>query len=457
MSQCRCSGNPLEQTTTLGEQRPTTLGEQRPTRREFLSVGALSTLGLSLGDLLWAEQARAESGESSGPAPKAKSVIHIFLPGGIAHQESFDPKPLAPLEYRGSFKAIDTKLPGVQFCETLPRLAQIADKLTVIRSMTHGEAAHERGTHNMFTGYKPSPAIVYPSLGSVVSHELGPRQNLPPYICIPNQPNPYAGTGYLGSSFGPFGLGADPASDGFQVRDLSLPKGVDDARFAKRRSMLDAVNSHFASLEKSDAIDAMDTFYQRAYSLISSPEARAAFQIDKEPDTLRDQYGRNAAGQRMLLARRLVEAGVRIVTLTYGSWDMHRNIVPGFKRQAPDLDVALATLIGDLEQRGMLDDTLVMLSSEFGRTPKINSDAGRDHFPRVFSIALAGGGVKRGLVYGSSSATASEVENDPIGPADLFATVYHLLGVEFEKKLIAAGNRPIDIVRNGQPRKELLV
>src|SRR5262249_14892123 len=188
---------------------------------------------------------------------------------------------------------------------------QLADKLTICRGMTHGEAAHERGTHNMFTGYKPSPAIVFPSFGSVVSHELGVRNNLPPYVCVPNQPTTFAGSGYLSSSFAPFSLGSDPAAGGFKVQELALPGGVTGDRFATRRTMLDAVNDHFAKKEKADNLDAMDTFYQRAYGLISSEKARLAFDIDKEPAKLRDEYGRNPAGQRMLMARRLVEAGVR--------------------------------------------------------------------------------------------------------------------------------------------------
>ena len=417
----------------------------RPNRREFLTVGALGVLGVSLADLLVVEAA-----ESKGAAAaKAKSIIHIFLPGGMAQQESFDPKPYAPLEYRGSFGVVNTKIPGVVFCETMPQIAKIADKITVIRSMTHGEAAHERGTHTMFTGYQPSPALVFPSMGSVISHELGPRENLPPYVCIPNEPNPYAGTGYLSSSFGPFSLGADPAGRGFKVRDLSLPQGIGAQRFAERQTMLEAVNAHFAQAEKSDALSAMDTFYQRAYSLISAPKAREAFNIDAEPAQVREAYGMNPAGQRMLLARRLIAAGVRMVALTYGGWDFHRAIVPATRQEAPALDKAFAALVADLDRTGLLDTTLVMVSSEFGRTPKINGNAGRDHWPRVFSILMAGGGIQRGLVYGSS--------NDPLTPPDLFATMYHLLGVDYQKKLLAPGNRPIDIVRGGKVRGDLLV
>lgn len=439
MSQCKCPGNPLSQ----------------PNRRDFLTVGALGFLGFSLADLLRAEIARAAEPAAPPPA-KAKSVLHVFLPGGLAHQESFDPKPYAPLEYRGAMGVIKTAIPGEVFCESLPETAKIADKLTVVRSMTHGEAAHERGTHNMFTGYRPSPAIVYASLGSVVSHELGSRENLPPYVCIPNQPNPYAGPGYLSSSFGPFSLGADPASGGFKVRDLSLPGGVDDARFTRRRSALDAVNAHFAAKEKSDDLDAMNSFYQRAYSLISSPKAREAFNLDAEPAAIRDEYGRNEAGQRLLMARRLLAAGVRVVSTTYGGWDFHNDIHNATKRQMPAFDKAFAALVRDLDRTGLLNETIVMVSSEFGRTPKINKDAGRDHWPKVFSVVVAGGGFKRGYIHGTSNATASEPDSSPVGPSDLFATVYQLLGIDYHKRLMAAGNRPINIIRDGDSVSPLL-
>ncbi len=411
--------------------------------------------GLTLADLLRI-QARAEL-KNYAPIPaKADSVIHIFLPGGIAHQETFDPKPFAPIEYRGEMGSIATTIEGERFSETLPQTAQVAGKLTVIRAMTHGEAAHERGTHNMFTGYRPSPALQYPSFGSVISHEYGPKNNLPPYVCVPSQPNVYAGTGYLSSSFSPFSLGSDPADAGFRVQDLNLPGDINEPRFASRRNVLDAVNDHFARKEKSDNIGAMDTFYQRAYSLISSQKAREAFNIAAEPAKVRDEYGRNAAGQRMLMARRLVAAGVRMVTLQYGGWDFHTQIVPGMKSQMPAFDQAFAALIRDLERNGLLERTLVMVSSEFGRTPKINKDAGRDHWPKVFSVVLAGGGVKKGYIHGASNATATEPDHDPIGPADLGTTLYHLIGIVADKELMAPGNRPIEIVDGGKVVKELL-
>jgi hypothetical protein len=375
----------------------------------------------------------------------------------MSAQESFDPKPFAPVEYRGPLGTVKTSITGEVFSESIPRIASIADKITICRSMTHGEAAHERGVLNMFTGYRPSPAIQYPSFGSVVSHEFGPRNNLPPYVAIPSMPNPFAGSGYLSSAYGPFSLGADPANKNFQVRDLNLPKGIDDARFERRKTMLAAVDSHFRSLEKSDALDAMDSFYQRAYSLISSKSAREAFDVSAEPDAIKDEYGKTTAGMRMLMSRRLVEAGVRFVSMTFGSWDHHAGIAGGFKGQMPQFDRALATLIIDLDRRGLLDSTLVMVTSEFGRTPKINKDNGRDHWPRVFSIVLAGGGIKRGSIYGSSDATGAEPSTDPLSVEDMATTVYNQLGIVADKELMAPGGRPIEIVNGGKVVEELLV
>lgn len=427
----------------------------RLSRRNLLTVGAIGGLGLNLANYLAMREARAEQKHYDFLEAKAQSVIHIFLPGGMAHQESFDPKPYAPIEYRGECTTVKTKT-GEVFCETLPKLAGIADKLCVIRSMTHGEAAHERGTHNMFTGYRPSPALIFPSMGSVVSHEYGPRNNLPPYVCIPNVPNEYAANGYLSSSFAPFSLGADPANNGFKVQDLNLPNGVDDARFTRRRTALEAVNDYFTKKEKSDNVGALNTFYERAYSLISSQQAREAFNIEAEPANIRDEYGRNTAGQRLLMARRLVAAGVRFVTLTYGGWDMHNSITAGMRNQLPALDQGLTALINDLERSGLLATTLIMVSSEFGRTPKINGNAGRDHWPKVFSVMLAGGGIKGGLIYGTSNSTASEPDMDAVGPEDLATTVYNQLGIVADKELMAPGNRPIEIVDGGKVIRGLL-
>ena len=425
-------------------------------RRGFMHVGVLGGLGLTLGDYYRMQEAQADIKNYESKEGPAKSVIFIFFPGGMAHQESFDPKPYAPLEYRGPMNSQATNLTGYRIGQTLTKTAQVCDKIAICNAMTHGEAAHERGTHNMFTGYRPSPALQFPSMGTVVSHEFGARENLPPYVCIPSQPNTFAGTGYLSSSYAPFSLGSDPASGSFTVRDLKLPGGVDDTRFVKRRRILDAVNDHFAAKEKADSLDAVDAFYSRAYNMISSQKAREAFDITKETDATRDQYGRNTAGARLLMARRLVESGVRFVTLTYGGWDMHGNIAGGFNGSMPAFDQGFAALINDLESRGMLDSTLVCTASEFGRTPKINGGAGRDHWPKVFSVLMAGGGIKQGIVYGRSNPTASEPEEDALNVEDWATTIYDRLGITADKELMAPGDRPIEIVNGGKVRKELL-
>lgn len=410
-------------------------------RRDFLLLGSAGIAGVNLIDLHAAKHLWSESKEG-----KAKNIINIFLPGGMAHQESWDPKYLAAQEYRGPLGTVKTNT-GERFSENLKFTAKVADKITVIRSMTHGEAAHERGTHSMMTGWRPSPAITYPSIGSVVSKEFGSRKDLPPYVAVPT-PSRSSGAGYLNFKYGPFGLGSNPESPNFSVRDLSLPSGITAERFAGRKKMRSIIDSRFSKFEKNQQLDAMDSFYLKAYDLVSSPQARAAFEIDKEPADTREAYGMNSAGQRFLMARRLIEAGVRFVTLTYGGFDHHSNIKDNMNRQLEPFDKAYATLITDLSERGMLDETLVLVTTEFGRTPKINGNAGRDHWPQVFSIAMAGGGVKGGYIHGTSDPTGSTPEEDPFTVDNYAATVFSLIGVDPRKELMADGGRPIRVVNN---------
>lgn len=435
----------------------------RPTRREIIRAGCLGGLGLSLGGLLKLEAAARADDPGKAPA-KATSVIHIYLQGGFAHMDSFDPKPDAPAEYRGILDAIETNLPGVRFSSHMQKTAAVADKLTVVRSMSHSEVDHSRGEHSMFTGYRPSPALVYPSIGSVTSQELGPRNDMPPYLCVPNQGSQFLGSGYLSNSCGPFALGADPARPGFSVRDLNSPKGVDDARAGSRREWKGLVDEHFARQESDDALATMDSFYRRAYDMLSSPKARGAFSLDGENDRTKTLYGMigeglgvyRTAGARFLIARRLIEAGARFVSVTFGAWDTHAYHYRGIEAQLPDFDRAFAGLIEDLDRKGMLDSTLVVVNSEFGRTPKINAGGGRDHWPRVFSIVMAGGGIKRGQVYGASDSLAAEPAASPLGVEDYAHTVFHLLGIDGGKDLMSPGNRPQPIVTNGQVVKGLL-
>jgi hypothetical protein len=371
-------------------------------RRDFLQVGAMAGLGITLPQLMKLQAAAINMPSVESYKPIATSIIHIYLPGGMAQHESWDPKPFASPDYRGPYSPIKG-VTGEYVGEKFTNIAKILDKISIIRAVTHGEAAHERGTHNMFTGYRPSPAIKFPSFGTIISHEQGSRNNLPPYVAIPSVFAPEQGSGYLSSAFGPFALGSDPADKGFTVRDLAAPKDIDEKRFDRRRGLLAAVDEHFRTTEKSDGLSAMDSFYSAAYNLISSTQAREAFNLNAESDKLRDEYGRNSAGQRFLLARRLVEAGTRMVSVNYGSWDHHSNIKGAFDSQAPNFDMAFARLIRDLDERGMLDTTLVLVSSEFGRTPKINSTNGRDHYPRVFSVAKASAPSTSSTAAGSST------------------------------------------------------
>jgi Protein of unknown function (DUF1501) len=437
----------------------------RPSRRDLIRVGWLGGLGLTLGQYLKLDATRA-SDPTRKIEPKAQSVIHIYLQGGFAHMDSFDPKPDAPAEYRGILNTVETKISGARFSEHMGKIAAVADKLTVVRSMTHTEVDHSRGEHSMFTGYRPSPALTYPSLGSVTAHEYGPRKDMPPYIVVPTAGSQFLGTGFLSNQYGPFSLGADPGRPGFSVRDLSLPKGVDDTRFADRKEWKELVDDHFAKQEKDDGLSTMDSFYQRAYGMLGSAAVRDAFSLKGETEKTKELYGlagvsgpiafRNAGAARFLIARRLIEAGARFVTLTFGAWDTHAYHYKGIEIQMPVLDHALSGLITDLDQRGLLDSTLVLVNSEFGRTPKVNAGGGRDHWPRVFSIVLAGGGAKRGQVYGASDALAAEPANSPLSVEDYAHSVYHLLGIDARKDLMSPGNRPQQIVMNGQVVKGLL-
>lgn len=419
-------------------------------RRNFIQVGGVGALGLTFSDIL-----RAQS-SYDGPTPKIKSVINIFLPGGMAMQESWDPKPNAPVEYKGPYNAINTSANGIQLSELFPNVAKIMNKATIVRSTTHGEAAHERGTHNMFTGWKPSPALKYPAMGSIVSHELGVRNNIPSYVSIPNQANEFDATGFISTKYSTFSLGSDPADPNFKVRDLTLPDNITIDRFERRKNILETVDNKFKSTAQADNVKAIDEFYNRAYNLISSKQAIEAFDITKEDAKVRESYGNTQAGQRFLMARRLIEAGTRYVTVTYGGWDHHDNIKSAMASNAPALDKALGQLVTDLDERGLLSETLILVTSEFGRTPKINNTAGRDHWPRVFSTFMAGGPIKQGFAYGSSDALGGEVDQDPVSPGDISATVFNLLGINPEKTLMTPDLRPV-LISPGKVLSEIIV
>lgn len=428
-------------------------------RREAMTIGSLGGLGLSLGQMLKLEAAQKDYKTVEG---KAKSVIQIRLGGGVAAQESWNPKPESPLEYRGPFGVSKTPIPGIVLGELMPETAKIADRLTVVRSVVGKIPDHGQAMYHIMRGYPMTPAIKHPTIGTVVNHEFQPRSALPTYVAIGNAKDE---TGYLGAQYGPFTTGADPASDSnFQIRDLTLPGGLDVAAFESRKQIRDAINNEFRKLETSSApLDTMDTYYQKAYDMISSEEVKDAFDLFKEPEKLKSEYGKNQferqgsqAGMRMLLARRLVEAGVRFVSLNYGEWDHHSGIKTAFELNMPAFDKAFSALIRDLDDRGLLDSTLVWVVSEMGRTPKINQVAGRDHWSRVFSLAMAGGGLKRGAFYGDADATSSEVAHDGVPLADLHSTLYHLMGINSDKELMASGSRPMEIIDGGKPVEAIM-
>ncbi len=424
------------------------------TRRSFLR-GSLAGLGVGCLGPTSPRLLFGGLGARRGDAP-CQAVIQIHLAGGLTHLDTFDPKPEAPVEVRGPFGTVPTKLDGVLFGDTLRRTAQIADRITVIRSMTHTEADHDRGTHSMLTGFQPSPAITYPSLGAVVAHELGVRNDLPPYICVPQVGTQFQGTGYLGSAHGPFSVGGNPSADRFRVRDLSAPRDIDAERRERRKGLLHDLDAGFGELGHADVVQASEAFYRQAWALIESPAARDAFDLGKEPNELKDRYGRRSLGMSCLLARRLAQAGARYVVVNFGGFDHHSQIGRDLPGRMNEVDQAFAALVADLDSSGLLATTMVLLTTEFGRTPRLNGDAGRDHWPRAFSVALAGGGVRRGHVHGSSNATGAEPETDPVHPADLTATVFTQLGIDPEKKLLAPGDRPIDLVREGRVLREVL-
>lgn len=434
------------------------------TRRRFLTIGSCAGLGLAEFLRLRKRAAAAETG-SSGTG-KAESVIFIFLPGGVPQQDSFDPKPDSPVEYRGNLKSIATKIPGCRFTEYFPKMAETADKMTVIRSLAHDEPDHDRGKFYFYSGNRPSPAVQYPSMGSVIAMRQGPKNSLPPYVWYPKDPDQFPLGGFLNSAYNPFSLGSDgdPGNPSFTVKDLALPKGLADRRFERRRVMLERINRDFVDRTRSEQFEAVDHFYERAYAMVTSPESRRAFNLSLESEKLRDRYGRNSAGQGLLLARRLIESGVRFVSLNFpaamigsaGAWDLHIDGHQLMRDLAPPIDRAFAMLLNDMDQRGMLDSTLVVLATEFGRAPKINETAGRDHWSKVFSVIMAGAGIRRGSFYGTSDPTAAEPSLDKVGIEDLVRTMYHVMGIDADDELMAPGDRPLKLVNGGRVVDDLL-
>jgi hypothetical protein len=425
-------------------------------RREFLRIGGLSAFGLGLADAL---RLRAHA---AGPRAELKNCILVWLDGGPSHLETFDLKPEAPAEVRGPYRPIATNVPGLEIGEHFGRLARVMDRACVIRSMTSELGEHNFGRHYLLTGYKPSPVLEYPSFGSVVARCHDRPSELPPYIVVP-EASSQAGPGYLPAAFGPFAVGGDPSRPDFRVRDLDGPPGL-AARLDRRRRFLADFDRFDRRAEAEGAVGGRDAHFEQAYRLITAPAAKRAFDLAREPAGVRDRYGRHRVGQSCLLARRLVEAGCPFVTVTDAGWDTHQQIdralregyVGGHAGLIPKLDQALAALLADLEERGLLVGTLVLAMGEFGRTPKLNTAGGRDHWPRAFTVLLAGGGVRGGQAIGRTDSLGESPADRPVTPADLARTVYTLLGIDPDREFQTADGRPVKVAAGGEVIRECL-
>ncbi|MCY2979715.1 MAG: DUF1501 domain-containing protein [Planctomycetota bacterium] len=421
------------------------------TRRDMLRMGSLAPLGLGLTDLF-----RLQAASPNSFRVKAKSCILLWLDGGPSHLETFDLKPDAPAEVRGPFKAISTNVGGIQLCELLANTAKVCDKLAILRSMTSPLGEHGLANHFLMTGYKPSPVIQYPQYGSVVAHVRSMSSVLPPFITIPENRSSVAG--FLGDQYEPFATRGDPSKPDFSVRDLDFFPGVDETRILRRRTYLAEFDRAQASFEARE--DRSDSAFEKAYRLVTSHEAKRAFHLSEEPTEVRARYGPRMFGQSCLLARRLIERGVPFVSVMNTGWDTHENLAlplrDGYSGAKvgvgliPTFDQAFSALVTDLSERNLLDDTLVIVMGEFGRTPKLNSRGGRDHWPRVFSIVLAGGGVQGGQVIGSSDRVGESPHDNPITPNDLACTIYTLLGVDPNLELHTADGRPVRVNQGGK-------
>ncbi len=432
-------------------------------RRDFLKVGALTALGLSLPTFLRGRAAAAESALT----PKAKSCILIWLDGGPSHLETFDPKPDAPVEVRGPLETIATRIPGVRLSECLPNLAARLDRVAIVRSVTSPLGEHNLGAHYMLTGYQPSPVLEYPPFGATVAHVRGQKGDLPANIAVPDfrtGGGKIGGQGFLGPACRPFAVGGDPAKPDFRVRDLEAYPEVSAKSLTRRQEFLKALDD-FSRREEGSS-KSSDSEFEQAFRLVTSPEAKGAFDLNQEKQEVRQRYGPRTVGQSCLLARRLVERGVPFVTVNNIGWDTHQNLYTRLKEGytgakvpvglVPTLDQAVAALVDDLGERGLLDETLIVVMGEFGRTPKLNTDAGRDHWPRAFSVLLAGGGIKGGVVLGESDRVGESPKERPVTPADLACTIYTLLGIDPATELHTSDGRPVRVNQGGQVLGELV-
>lgn len=426
-------------------------------RREFLHVGGLSALGLTLSNYF-----RLQAASAAEAAPRRRDVncILLWMQGGPSHIDTLDPKPDAPAEIRGEFSTIPTTLPGVRICEHMPLLARQFDKLSLIRGHDPQNGSHGVADHIMMSGQRFNPALPFPCYGSVVAKERGYKDGMFPFVQLGrNIDRRFNGgvAGFLGDQYNPFEVQDDPSAAAFRVRDLSVPSSAERTRLERRYAMLTEMDNHQRQIEATTSVQARDAFYERAHALITSPAAKRAFDLEQESDRTRDLYGRHQLGQSCLLARRLIESGVHFVTVTDGGWDTHTNNFRSLKdRLLPRLDRAYSGLLQDLHARGLLDNTLVVWFGDFGRTPKVNPSAGRDHWATAGVACMGGGGVRLGEVVGATNAQAEVVVDSPVRPQDIAATIYHTLGVPLHTWYRAQDGRPIELVPTGQPVRQLV-
>jgi hypothetical protein len=430
--------------------------ELKTNRRSFLKVGSLALGRLTLPGLL---AARARGAQS--PGSYRKSVILIWQAGGPSHIDMYDLKPNAPAEVRGEFKPISTNVPGIHISEHLPYQSKVFDKMAVVRSATHTNAGHGMGSQWMLTGYQPTIEVndnIFPSTGSVVARLKGSNEpGLPAYVNLPRVLS-LGKAAYLGASYNPFAPDANPNDASFQVRNLKLPGRVDAERLERRKSLVNDLDTIRRDLDTKGDMSGLDTFYRDAMEMVTNTKAQQAFDVNRESAKLRDRYGRNDLGQCCLLARRLVEAGVTFVTVQAGGgWDTHSNNFTELKRRLlPQFDMGVAALVEDLHDRGLQDDVLVMAMGEFGRTPKINKDAGRDHWPGAMSILYAGGGLKMGQMIGTTNALAEYPASKPYSPGCVLSTMYHSLGIDHKHVFYDQAQRPMPVLSEGEPIRELV-
>jgi hypothetical protein len=429
-------------------------------RRDFLKIGTAGLFGLSLPDLLRLEARAAQAG-AGAKMPHARSVIMLWLGGGPATIDMWDLKPDAPEGIRGEFKPIATKAPGVKICEHLPKTAEVTDKLTLVRSLYHTIPSHGPATVFMTTGNKPTPALQYPSLGSLASRLLLPERGVPTYVAFNEIRNGVAGqAGYLGTAYNPFIVegGGGKGGSNLRVRGITLPTGFTLEELEDRDKLVKAFDSGFKALDNSaDLADGLDAFHKKALEILRSDKTRKAFNLDEESKALRERYGLNGFGQGALAARRLVEAGVRFVTISLGGWDTHgKNFEALSKRLLPQLDQTLSALVADLAERGELARTVVYCAGEFGRTPKVNKNSGRDHWARSMAAVLAGGGFKCGYAHGSTDPQGMAPVTEGCTPDDLSATLFHCLGLDPHQELTTASGRPVQLFREGKVVEKLL-